>query len=51
MVQGALSSTQPPTAILYQLYLESGNLINVNDLWLAFNAIVGEDEEDEKMPM
>ncbi|EOD51879.1 putative origin recognition complex subunit 3 protein [Neofusicoccum parvum UCRNP2] len=48
---GALSSTQPPTAILYQLYLESGNLINVNDLWLAFHAIVGEDEEDESMTM
>ncbi|GME25303.1 origin recognition complex subunit [Neofusicoccum parvum] len=47
----ALSSTQPPTAILYQLYLESGNLINVNDLWLAFHAIVGEDEEDESMTM
>ncbi|OMP87239.1 Origin recognition complex subunit 3 [Diplodia seriata] len=49
--EGSLSSTQPPTAILYQLYLESGNLINVNDLWLAFNAIVGEDEEDQSMPM
>ncbi|KAF4535182.1 Origin recognition complex subunit 3 [Lasiodiplodia theobromae] len=49
--EGALSSTQPPTAILYQLYLESGNLINVNDLWLAFNAIVGEEGEDQSMTM
>ena len=36
-----LSSTQPATAILYQLYLESGALINVFDLWSAFYAIVG----------
>ena len=42
-----LSSTQPATAILYQLYLESGLLINVFDLWSAFYAIVGgEDGED-----
>ncbi|KAI9758803.1 MAG: hypothetical protein M4579_002817 [Chaenotheca gracillima] len=37
----ALSATQPPTAILYQLYLESGALINVFDLWSAFYTIVG----------
>lgn len=29
---------QPATAILYQLYLESGTLINVADLWTAFRA-------------
>jgi origin recognition complex subunit 3 len=36
-----LSSSQPPTAVLYQLYLETGSLINVFDLWSAFYAIVG----------
>jgi origin recognition complex subunit 3 len=36
-----LSSSQSPTAILYQLYLETGSLINVFDLWSAFYAIVG----------
>ena len=36
-----LSPTQPATAVLYQLYLESGALINVFDLWSAFYAIVG----------
>ncbi|KAI9682879.1 MAG: hypothetical protein M1829_006314 [Trizodia sp. TS-e1964] len=36
-----LSSSQPPTAILYQLYLESGALINLFDLWSAFFTIVG----------
>ncbi|KAI1143434.1 origin recognition complex subunit 3 N-terminus-domain-containing protein [Hypoxylon sp. FL0543] len=33
----------PVTAILYQLYLETGSLINVADLWSAYYAIVGED--------
>ncbi|KAJ4296284.1 Origin recognition complex subunit 3 [Kalmusia sp. IMI 367209] len=48
----ALSATQPATAILYQMYLESGTLINVSDLWSAFNAIVGkDDEEDESQAM
>jgi origin recognition complex subunit 3 len=45
--ESSLASTQPATAILYQLYLESGALINVSDLWAAFNAIVGEGGEDE----
>lgn len=41
-----LSSTQPATAILYQLYLETGSLINVFDLWSAFLDIVsGNDGE------
>lgn len=42
-----LSSTQPQTAILYQLYLESGALINVFDLWSAFYAMVGQEDGDE----
>ncbi len=42
-----LSSSQPATSILYQLYLESGGLVNVFDLWSAFFTIVGgEDGED-----
>lgn len=41
---GNLSSSQPETAILYQLYLESGSLINVFDLWKAFSTIVCGDE-------
>ncbi|KAI1263112.1 origin recognition complex subunit 3 N-terminus-domain-containing protein [Xylariaceae sp. FL1019] len=36
----------PTTAILYQLYLETGSLINAADLWSAYYAIVGEDNED-----
>ncbi|KAL9128251.1 MAG: hypothetical protein Q9217_003041 [Psora testacea] len=44
-----LSASQPATAILYQLYLESGSLINTADLWSAFWIIVGnEDAEDEE---
>ena len=43
-----LSSTQPATAILYKLYLESGAVINTADLWSAFWTIVGEEgSEDE----
>jgi origin recognition complex subunit 3 len=48
----SLSGTQPSTAILYQMYLESGALINVSDLWSAFNAIAGdEDEESDSKTM
>ncbi len=43
-----LCATQPATAILYQLYLESGALINVTDLWSAFNTIVGDGEEENE---
>lgn len=42
--EAVLGATQPPSAILYQLYLEAGTLINASDLWSAFNAIVGEEE-------
>ncbi|KAK8125129.1 uncharacterized protein PG998_000888 [Apiospora kogelbergensis] len=38
--------TLPATAILHHLYLETGSLINVADLWTAFYGIVGEDEVD-----
>jgi origin recognition complex subunit 3 len=48
----ALSATQPATAIVYQMYLESGTLINVSDLWSAFNAIAGDGvEENESKTM
>ncbi|KAF2164497.1 hypothetical protein M409DRAFT_25374 [Zasmidium cellare ATCC 36951] len=45
-----LASSQPSTAVLYQLYLESGNLINASDLWQAFQAVVG-DAQDEQQTM
>lgn len=45
---GGLSASQPPTAILYQLYLETGGLINVFDLWSAFRTIVSGDNETEE---
>ncbi|KAF2187801.1 hypothetical protein K469DRAFT_569244 [Zopfia rhizophila CBS 207.26] len=47
----ALSATQPATAIIYRLYLESGSLINVSDLWSAFNALAGEEEDAESKTM
>jgi origin recognition complex subunit 3 len=45
-----ITPTQNPTSILYQLYLESGTLINATDLWTAFNDILGE-TNDEKTNM
>ncbi|KKA20761.1 Uncharacterized protein T310_5211 [Rasamsonia emersonii CBS 393.64] len=43
-VEGHLSARQPETAILYQLYLESGSLVNIYDLWRAFYTITGGEE-------
>lgn len=43
-VEGNLSARQPETAILYQLYLESGSLVNVYDLWRAFYTMIGGEE-------
>lgn len=45
--EATLSGTQPSTAILYQLYLESGALINAADLRSAFAAIIADEVEDE----
>lgn len=42
-----LSSTHPATAILYQMYLETGSLINIFDLWSAFFEMVGGGEEQK----
>lgn len=46
--QHSLSATHPVTSILYQLFLESGAIINTSDLWSAFNTlVVPEENEDE----
>jgi origin recognition complex subunit 3 len=42
-----LSSTHPATSILYQMYLETGSLINVFDLWSAFFEMVSGGEEQK----
>ncbi|EON62045.1 hypothetical protein W97_01264 [Coniosporium apollinis CBS 100218] len=49
--ESTLSSTQPATTIMYQLYLESGSLINVSDLWSAFQAIMGDDDDEQGLTM
>ena len=41
-----ISATTPTTCILYQLYLETGSLVNVADLWSAYYALVGEESEN-----
>ncbi|TGZ79618.1 hypothetical protein EX30DRAFT_333163 [Ascodesmis nigricans] len=48
--ENVLKSTNPVTSIAYQLYLESGVLINAFDLYQAFHTILegGEEESDEE---
>ncbi|KAI4280883.1 MAG: hypothetical protein L6R38_004103 [Xanthoria sp. 2 TBL-2021] len=46
--QHGLSTTHPVTSILYQLFLESGAIVNTSDLWSAFNTIVGSEENDDE---
>lgn len=50
-----ISAQQPPTSILYQLYLESGALVNMHDLWQAFYTVFeneqGNNGCDERMTM
>ncbi|KAK2600252.1 Origin recognition complex subunit 3 [Conoideocrella luteorostrata] len=46
-----LQATLPPTSILYQMYLETGSLINVADLWAAFYALVQGEEDERKALM
>ena len=42
-----IQATLPATAILYHLYLETGSLINVADLWSAFHALVGQQPQQQ----
>ncbi|KAG9531838.1 hypothetical protein KCU93_g1512, partial [Aureobasidium melanogenum] len=44
--ENTLASTQPSTAILYQLYLEGGAMMNVADLRIAFVTILGDDQDE-----
>ena len=43
-----LAASQPVTAVLYQLYLESGSLINASDLRQAFLAVMGDERSEEQ---
>jgi origin recognition complex subunit 3 len=47
--EATLSSTQPAAAMLYQLYLESGSLINISDLWQAFQAVTGGEKDESEL--
>ena len=49
--QSVILPSNPPTSLLYQLYLESGALINGSDFYSAFSAIVASADEDEKRTM
>ncbi|KAK7423370.1 Origin recognition complex subunit 3 [Neonectria punicea] len=43
-----IQASFPETGLLYRLYLETGNLINVADLWSAFVTRLGGTEADER---
>ena len=43
---GALAPSQPATALVYQMYCESGAIINIQDLWMAFRHLVSQEEEE-----
>lgn len=45
--ESVLKGSNPPTSILYQLYLESGALINGFDLWSAFYSVIAGVDADE----
>jgi origin recognition complex subunit 3 len=45
-IENTLAATQPSTAILYQLYLEGGALINIADLRTAFVTILGDGQDE-----
>lgn len=47
IADGGNSASLPTTSILYHLYQETGALVNVADLWTAFYALVGIDNESE----
>lgn len=47
-LDSALAPSQPPTAVLYQLYLECGAIINAADLWTAFYAVMGNEESENE---
>ncbi|KAI5786597.1 origin recognition complex subunit 3 N-terminus-domain-containing protein [Pyronema domesticum] len=45
--EASVKASLPPTSILYQLFLEGGQLVNAFDLWMAFKGVLeGEDEEE-----
>ncbi|KAL8672188.1 MAG: hypothetical protein Q9168_003352 [Polycauliona sp. 1 TL-2023] len=46
--QQGLSATHPATSILYQLFLESGAVVNTSDLWSAFSTIVSSEENEDE---
>lgn len=46
--QYGLSASHPATSILYQLYLESGAIVNISDLWSAFYTILGTENADDE---
>lgn len=49
VTDGGNAATLPTTSVLYHLYQETGTLVNVADLWTAFYALVGADDDEREM--
>lgn len=48
VADGGNAATLPTTSVLYHLYQETGTLVNVADLWTAFYALVGADDDERE---
>ncbi|KAI9894943.1 MAG: hypothetical protein M1814_000164 [Vezdaea aestivalis] len=47
--EGSDLKLQPATAIVYQLYLEGGQLINIGDMWEQFRGVTMKEEDNEEL--
>lgn len=45
--EGMERNRAPPTSLLWQLWCEAGNIVNVRDLWGAFCAVLVDDKQDD----
>lgn len=43
-----VAASHPPTAILYQLYLESGAIVSIADLWAVFQNVMAPDQDPDE---
>ena len=46
--EGMRSGMLPPTSLLWQLWCEAGNIVNVRDLWEAFSAAIVDRQDDDE---
>ena len=44
---GGLKASMPPTSVLWQLVQEAGQIVNVEDLWRAFETVIADEKAAE----